>query len=156
MKVKQIEDVPKKKGFSGLLLLKAKEYFYTPDSLLDKIGCEKTERPVFTIRPFNYIERHEVESVDEMIKAEGFSWCKVNKINPSELDSFQLLALKAFLNSKRLSEKTDKVLRSCVLKINSTPITDELFERLHPSLCDALFTEVKRISYLTEDEELGL
>jgi type III secretory pathway component EscV len=156
MATKKIQTVPEKKGFSGLLLVKAKEQEYTPNDLLDRLGNSKDERPVFTLRPFTSTERYEVEAVDEMVKAESFAWCKEKGIDPANLDTYQLLALNSFLKSKHITARAEKVLRKCVLKFNGVELTDEIFERFHPKLSEDLFAEVKRISYLTEDDTINL
>jgi hypothetical protein len=156
MASKKITTVPEKKGFSGLLLVKAKEQDYTPTALLDRMGNGKEDRPVFSIRPFTSVERYEIEAVDEMVKAESFAWCKEKGIDPANLDTYQLLALNSFLKSKHITARAEKVLRKCVSKVNGVDLTDEIFERFHPKLSEDLFAEVKRISYLTEDDTINL
>jgi hypothetical protein len=156
MASKKITTVPEKKGFSGLLLVKAKEQDYIPTALLDRLGNGKDERPVFTLRPFTSAERYEVEAADEMVKAESFAWCKEKGIDPANLDTYQMLALSGFLKSKHIAARVEKILRKCVLKVNGVDLTDEIFERFHPKLSEDLFSEVKKISYLTEDDTINL
>jgi hypothetical protein len=120
------------------------------------MGNGKEDRPVFSIRPFTSVERYEVEAVDEMVKAESFAWCKEKSIDPTNLDTYQMLDLNSFLKSKHITARAEKVLRKCVLNVNGVELTDEIFERFHPKLSEDLFSEVKRISYLTEDDTINL
>jgi len=149
MATKKITTVPEKKGFSGLLLAKPKEYSFTPHKLLDDMGFSKDERPVFKIRPFTYLERHEVEAEQERVKAESFAWCKGKGVDPSNLDNHGLLALSSYLKSVSIG-KIDKIIKACMLD------NSEEFERFHPRLVDAIYSEISRISYLTEDETTAL
>lgn len=152
----KITEAPEKKKFSGLLLDKAKEYNFTPDVLLDKLGAPKDGRPVFTLRPYTYVERHEVEAEKSLIQSESFMWAKKNGVDIQKLDNLEFMALQQYLISKAYGSRQSEITRNCILKVNGKEFNTEIFDQFPIDLIESIGAEVKRISELKMDDFLGL
>ena len=72
------------------------------------------------------------------------------------MDSYEFLALQQYLVAKSFGLRSIDTMKKCILKINGEDFKDELFERFPQALVEAVTAEIKRISYLTSDDSLGL
>ena len=174
-----IIDIPKKTPFTGLTISR-KAVPYIPESLLDKAGAAKSNRPVFMLKPFSPSQRHRLDSDFSIVRGEVSLWAKRKEIDITNFVSVKGIAkfpqeYSAYLAA--IDEHTDKdlqsqIVRECLdgvklkgaskefkeLKFEADEdgyIKEEIWETYHPELIEDLYNKLYIISNPKWDDTLG-
>ena len=78
----KIKEVPKKTGFTGLTISRDPVKF-TPKALLDALGYEEENRPVFMITPMTIKQRNAVDADTAKAASDAILWGKEKGIDVS-------------------------------------------------------------------------
>ena len=157
---KKITTAPKKKAFTGSLLLTCEPFTCTPDSFLDRLGFAKQNRPVFKMRPMNAKERHFMEADQNNMTAEGMLWVKEKGLDILDEKNQYMITSKFATYSD--SEGRKEIVRGCILGVSGGGIDEpsgidkETFDRLPLEIINLLEAELLKKANLSNDEVLGL